>query len=174
MSAFVVSPAVQHRDIPIQALCDEHTGKRVTVGVAIVADTEASVKKLLILQRAADEEAYPNMYELPGGNWEAADSTILHTVAREALEETGLVVTHIAKEFPGFEYSTRRGLAQLNFIVDVKGTEGGGLPKPTLNPEEHQAFAWVGPGDSVDNNPTSESMAKVVQSALQEMMEGEW
>ncbi|KAJ7272971.1 hypothetical protein C8J57DRAFT_1434915 [Mycena rebaudengoi] len=155
MSAFVVSPAVQHRDIPIQALCDEHTGKRVTVGVAI--------------------EAYPNMYELPGGNWEAADSTILHTVAREALEETGLVVTRIAKEFPGFEYSTRRGPAQqLNFIVDVKGTEGGGLPKPTLNPEEHQAFAWVGPGDSVDNNPTSESMAKVVQSALQEMMEGEW
>jgi hypothetical protein len=71
--------------------------------MAIVANTGSNVKrKPRILQQAADEEAY----------LEAADRTIPRTVARETLEETGLVVTRIAKEFPGFEYSTQcRGSA---------------------------------------------------------------
>ncbi|KAJ7067879.1 NUDIX hydrolase domain-like protein [Mycena amicta] len=171
MSAtFTVSAAVQDRDIPLDALRAAHPGKRVTVGVAVIAKNVLGVDQLLLLQRAADEEAYPNMYELPGGNWEEIDTTILHTVAREALEETGLVVTCITNEFAGFEYTTRRGDAQqLNFIVQVQNPAEGGLPSPTLNPKEHQAFAWVGPADSLSDFPMSESMSKVVKDALKEI-----
>ncbi|KAJ7170188.1 hypothetical protein C8R46DRAFT_1091474 [Mycena filopes] len=125
------------------------------------------------------------MYELPGGNCEPTlDATILHTVAREALEETGLVVTRVVAEFDGFEYTTRRGPArQLNFLVEVEVQEasasrgggpdededegrGRGLPTPILSPEEHHAFAWVGVGDSLEGFPMSESMGKVVRDAL--------
>ncbi|KAJ6526564.1 NUDIX hydrolase domain-like protein [Mycena vulgaris] len=168
MATFIVSSAVQGRDIPLPALCDEHKGKRVTVGIAIVTETKSKLKKLLLL-------AYPNMYELPGGNWEAVDTTVLHTVAREAVEETGLVVTRIVHELPGFEYNTRRGPArQLNFIVEVDAdgvlpTEEG-LPSPTLNPKEHQAYAWVGVGDPIETFPMSKSMAEVVHKALADIL----
>ena len=60
-----------------------HRKKSNPIGVAI-----RRCPQLLVLQRAAHEDAYPHMYELPGGNWEKENSTILHTVAREALEET--------------------------------------------------------------------------------------
>ncbi|THU77669.1 hypothetical protein K435DRAFT_628925, partial [Dendrothele bispora CBS 962.96] len=127
---------------------------------------------LLLLQRAANEDAYPNMYELPGGNWEKIDETILHTVAREALEETGLMITAICTEFDGFEYTTaRRGPAkQLNFLVEVRSDNdsdaSGEPPEPTLNAEEHQAYTWVEKGDDLEKFPTSDSMRMVVQNAL--------
>ncbi|THU86809.1 NUDIX-domain-containing protein [Dendrothele bispora CBS 962.96] len=179
-STYTISPAVHERNIPLEELCVQNEGKRITVGIAIVtAVTKAPSSptgslqkpKLLLLQRAANEDAYPNMYELPGGNWEKNDETILHTVAREAFEETGLVVTSICTEFDGFEYTTaRRGPAkQLNFLVEVHSDDsnaGGEPPEPTLNAEEHQAYAWVEEGDDLEKFPMSDSMRTVVQNAL--------
>lgn len=75
---FTVSPAVQHHDIPLQPLRTEYkrNGKRITVGVAIVAETASKARKILLLQRVADpKKGYANMWELPGGNSEDTDST---------------------------------------------------------------------------------------------------
>lgn len=86
-------------------------GKRITVGVAIVSQPAPKFSaKILLLQRAADEDTLPNMYELPGGNWEEIDSTILDTVAHEAKEETGLAMSAVLHEFEQFEYVTKRGM----------------------------------------------------------------
>ncbi|KAJ6543904.1 hypothetical protein B0H19DRAFT_956552, partial [Mycena capillaripes] len=90
---------------------------------------------------------------------------------RKKRSRTGMVVTRIAREFPGFEYTTRRGPAQqLNFIVAVESPQApskDGLPSPKLSPEEHQAYAWVGPADSLDDFPMSESMKEVVLKGLE-------
>ena len=49
---------------------------------------------ILLVQRAADE-SFPNCWETPGGGCEngTIDKTILHGVARELLEETGLLTS---------------------------------------------------------------------------------
>jgi 8-oxo-dGTP pyrophosphatase MutT (NUDIX family) len=103
------------------------------------------------------------MFEIPGGHAEDADETILSTVARECVEETGLVVKQIVDEFEGFEYESGKGLTvQLNFVVEVDGQDAVIVK---LNPEEHQAFAWVEKED-LEKFQLTDSMRKVVTDAL--------
>ncbi|KAJ6482179.1 NUDIX hydrolase domain-like protein [Mycena vitilis] len=170
---------VDSKDAPLwteplhKLLLDQYKGKRLVVGVAIVSKSN----KLLLVQRAADEDAFPNMYELPGGHCEPdklgdqpPDETILDTVIRETFEETGLAVKQIVKELTGFEYDTDKGpTQQFNFIIDLEEVSPplkAELPTLKLNPKEHQAYAWVGPEDSLDQFPMSKDMKVVVQSAL--------
>lgn len=167
MARFTVSPELASHDIPLRELQaeEEFQGKRLIVGVAFAKLSSTSQSsKLLLLQRAADEDAYPNMYELPGGHAEEEDATILDTVARELLEETGLVASHIVCEFDGgFEYTSGKCISkQLNFLVNVADTD----PKVTLNPNEHQAYTWVEAGDSMDDFPMTEAMKESVCYAL--------
>jgi len=175
MSSFSIPSALTHRDIPIRELCGQYEGKRVTVGVAIISQSPPDLpKKILLLQRAADEAVLPNMYELPGGNWEENDATILDTVSREAKEETGLVISAVLCEFEGFEYTTKRGPAsQLNFLVEVQQYQSAtsdstmGEVTPVLNPSEHQAYIWVEAGDSLEKLPMSDGMRIVVKNAFE-------
>ncbi|KAJ7475920.1 NUDIX hydrolase domain-like protein, partial [Mycena latifolia] len=160
--------------IPLDQLRELYPGKRITVGVAIVS-TNSNPPKLLLLQRSEDEETLPNMYELPGGNCDPEDATVLDCVTREALEETGLEVSEILAEFEDFEYSTKRGAAkQLNFLVRAEMPEGRADSPlvPTLNPQEHQAFVWVESLGSLESVPgMTPGMKVVVQNALKAMSE---
>jgi 8-oxo-dGTP pyrophosphatase MutT (NUDIX family) len=52
---------------------------------------------ILLLQRAADEDVLPNLYELPGGNWEETNDTIPDTAAREVEESTALVMSAVVR-----------------------------------------------------------------------------
>jgi 8-oxo-dGTP pyrophosphatase MutT (NUDIX family) len=152
---------------PLHVLQEAYPGKRIVAGVAIIASSfiNPSLKKLLLLQRSAGENIYPLMYDIPGGGAEPVDQTIIDTVVREAAEETGLVVTKVLRTFDGFEYTTRTGPAvQFNFVVEV---EDGMDATVTLNPCEHQAFAWVGHGDDLSQYLITESMGKVVDDALE-------
>lgn len=171
MPAFTISPKLEHLNVPLQTLLTQppYIHKRLVVGIAILSN-----HKLLLLQRSAHEDAYPNLYELPGGHVELnQDETIFHTIVREAMEETGLAVTAITGEFEGFEYATSKGQAlQLNFFVDVDGREERGMLAPVLNPEEHQAFAWIGGTDEMERYTMSESMAVVVSNALDIIVKG--
>lgn len=73
------------------------------------------------------------------------DETLLHAVAREVKEETGLDVTHVVRkvgEFGWGEFSKRRGRhvvwRKLIFEVEVKS-----LDTVELDPEEHQDYVFV-------------------------------
>lgn len=125
------------------------------------SDGFVPARKLLVLQRAASEDTFPNMFEIPGGHAEDIDDTILSTVVRETLEETGLVVKRIVDTFEGFEYQCRKGLTvQLNFLVEVEPGE------VQMNPEEHQVFAWLHKGDDLEKYKLTGAMQKVVSDAL--------
>jgi 8-oxo-dGTP pyrophosphatase MutT (NUDIX family) len=104
------------------------------------------------------------MYELPGGNAEPDDMTLLSTVVREAEEETGLSVTNIWGTFPGFEYETSKSKAiQFNFLARV---EAGTESSIRINPKEHCTFAWVDNMDDLSRYPTTKNMSQVVSDAL--------
>jgi 8-oxo-dGTP pyrophosphatase MutT (NUDIX family) len=105
---------------------------KLVVGVLIL-----SSDKVLLLQRAATERYYPNIWELPFGKVEADDVTLLDAAARECLEETGLTVMVFLAEGKSFRYSTGIGSSslQLNFDVEVQEED-----PVIVNPEEHQAY----------------------------------
>ena len=164
--SFKIPSSLKHRHIPLTELCGQNECKRITVGVAIDSQPPPGLpKKVHLLQRAAEEDILPNMYELPGGNWEETDDTILDTVAREAKEETGLVMSAVLCEFEEFEYTTKRGPArQLNFLVEVQQSQSE--PTPALSPSEHQNYLWAGAADSLEELPMSGGMRTVVRNAF--------
>ena len=117
--------------------------------------------RLLLVQRATTERAFPNLWEVPGGSAEFSDPSILHSVARETFEETGLRLTRFVREIGGgVEFITpgNKKWLKLSFeieVVELHGVPGetsdhaeirllGGEHIPiTLDPEEHQRYAWV-------------------------------
>ncbi len=142
---------------------------------------------LLLVQRAANERSYPNKWEVPGGSCEASDPTVLHSLARETFEETGLRLTKVTRQIgSGVDFVTGYGArtkswCKLSFEIEVAeilgcvlncGKLGGhGMMGPkedvaegeadradgcgvtvTLDPEEHQAYAWVSEKEIRDGN----------------------
>ncbi|KAK7967283.1 NUDIX domain-containing protein [Apiospora aurea] len=104
-------------------------------------DEEATAERILLVQRAA-HDSMPLRWE---------DETILHAVARELREESGLRAAHIGPQVgEPMAFFTRRGrrMLKLSFLVDVEaGADGqGGKKSPPvvkLDPEEHAAFFWA-------------------------------
>lgn len=121
-----------------------------------------SPPRLLLIQRASTERGFPNLWEIPGGSSEESDPTVLHSVAREVFEETGLLVCKFqALVGEGVEFSTGtfdnvETWLKLAFEVEVVEIPQQGLASTanvaalklneiaiTLDPEEHQQFAWA-------------------------------
>lgn len=168
-------PSVARFAVPLADLQAQHPFKRLVVGVAIVS--QAHPRKVLIVRRAAAESEFAGLYELPGGGSELdQDATLIDTVVRETEEETGLRVTTILGCFDGFEYETSKGKSvQFNFLVEAdRSTVPGGHDElgVKLNPEEHDAHAWVGVEDLehvARKYALSGQMEVVVKEALKEL-----
>lgn len=60
--------------------------------------SSSSAPRLLLVQRATTERAFPNRWEIPGGSSESTDPTVLHSLAREVFEETGLHLTRVVRQ----------------------------------------------------------------------------
>ncbi|KAL8956130.1 MAG: hypothetical protein Q9183_006404 [Haloplaca sp. 2 TL-2023] len=124
---------------------------------------------LLLLRRAAHDTAYPTKWEVPGGQADKADPTILHSLAREVFEETGLRLTRFLGQVGGtMEWTTEQNeggtaakkqcmWAKLNFHIEVQEVgknEGGVIEEKEIekylanvpvevDAEEHDAWRWV-------------------------------
>ncbi|RYP92283.1 hypothetical protein DL770_001596 [Monosporascus sp. CRB-9-2] len=111
--------------------------------------------RILLLQRAPTD-SMPLRWEVPGGACDHEDETLLHAVARELWEESGLRAASIeALVFSGSGIGTgtgtgvidhdvffsRRGLRvrKFSFVVGVEE----GPAEVRLDPAEHVAFLWV-------------------------------
>jgi 8-oxo-dGTP diphosphatase len=124
-------------------------------GVAIFRDDQ------LLIVRRVKEDYLGGVYELPGGGVDA-DESFMEGAAREALEETGLVVTKIIGTFPGFDYSTttKPKVRQLNYLVTVApGTV-------TLEPSEHDHYRWIDEKDVETMTDTTDKMAVCLRDAF--------
>lgn len=118
--------------------------------------------RLLIVKRSATERAFPNLWEVPGGSVDEDDPTILHAVAREVFEETGLRLTRVVRQAgDGIEWTENktgkeRKWLKLTFEIEVAeidssmatmddGMISGYLDSipVELDPKEHQEYAWT-------------------------------
>ncbi|CAF9936715.1 hypothetical protein IMSHALPRED_010872 [Imshaugia aleurites] len=186
-----IPPSLHHLAIPLSTFLSQNKGYAKLVVSSYIFTSSISVNPgphLLLVQRAASEYSFPNLWEVPGGSCEASDPTILHSLAREAFEETGLRLTRFNRQIgSGFDFVTGYGVRQkrwrkLSFEIEVAEIEAndmscgksGGVEKArakdavaedgvvrvdaidqagkegeldgvsiTLDPEEHQAYAWV-------------------------------
>lgn len=103
--------------------------------------------KVLVIQRAS-HDSMGNRWELPGGAVDEEDPTIFYGAARELWEESGFVAlrfSHVVTEGPEqepgqvFPNSTNtKTFCRFCFNVEVESCEN-----VTLDPKEHQNFAWA-------------------------------
>jgi 8-oxo-dGTP pyrophosphatase MutT (NUDIX family) len=114
--------------------------------------------RLLLVQRAA-HDSMPNCWEIPGGAVDDDDPSVLHGVARELWEESGLLVRHVVRQVgSGYGFFTRnnRKIFKLNFEVEVevageaeaesKGEGEGEGDKPAPAEGQTQAETSTGTG----------------------------
>src|SRR3989338_921087 len=96
--------------------------------------------KILIIQRSADEDVFPNLWELPSGKREPLE-TSKDAVIREVKEETEIDVELVMLvdvfEFKVEKENEIRDATQISFLCKPIGE-----PKVKLS-KEHQNFAWV-------------------------------
>ena len=127
--------------------------------------------RLLLLQRSS-RDSFPDRWEVPGGSSDRLDPTILHSVARELFEETGLRLNRFVRQvgdgivFETGPESKKKRCLKLSFEVEVSEIpstfhEGNGRIAGrvldslsiTLHPAEHQEFAWATEEDIKNSDP---------------------
>ncbi|KAH9876878.1 hypothetical protein IAQ61_002239 [Plenodomus lingam] len=95
-------------------------------------------RKLLLVQRAKDEKAFPNAWV------DDTDETILHAAARELKEETGLVATRVLRKVTQFTFDDRRpGRANKTWLKFIFEMEVEDASHVSLDPVEHQDFLFA-------------------------------
>jgi 8-oxo-dGTP pyrophosphatase MutT (NUDIX family) len=150
---FQVSEQLTSLNIPISQYLREHKDVHILAAGALVFHHD----RLLLIQRSEMEKGFRNCWEIPGGQCDDEDETILHSAARELLEETGLHVARLNYQVgENTRFQTGSGKRpriwqKFSFVVDV--VEAGPNPrKPTpvqvkLDPIEHQNHVWVTQAD---------------------------
>lgn len=134
----------------------KHIIQKVVAGGIIIKDS-----KVLIIQRAASEEAYPNLWEVPSGKKEPMEK-IEDTVVREVFEETGLK-TKVIKVINVFNFSVEktdevRDVTQINFLLEPNGESEVKLSV------EHQNFVWVTKDELNKYNLSDETKDSVIKA----------
>jgi 8-oxo-dGTP pyrophosphatase MutT (NUDIX family) len=114
-------------------------------GALVFDNPKAKDPRVLLLQRSASD-SWPNRWEIPGGACDDDDESILHGLARELWEESGLTATKIGPVLGAVQRFTSRSGKQIGkfiFFVEVqKGTEHEDL-EVKLSPDEHQRYVWA-------------------------------
>lgn len=120
--------------------------------------------KVLIVHRSADDESFPNLWEVPSGKKEELEP-IYDAVKREVKEETGLTI-EVVKPIYVFNFQWERedevrDATQILFLAKLIGE-----PNVTLS-HEHQDYAWI-LSSEIDNYNLSEDTKKALQIAFAE------
>ncbi|KAH6611933.1 NUDIX hydrolase domain-like protein [Boeremia exigua] len=135
------STSLQQYAIPESEYLSQHHDVHVICTGAVVFNNEG---KLLLVQRAKDEKAYPDAWEIPGGKMDDTDETILHAAARELKEETGLVATRVVRKVTQFTFADggkkRAGKTWLKLVFQFEVDNADAV---VLDPIEHQRFLWA-------------------------------
>lgn len=125
--------------------------------------------KLLILQRAADEEAYPNLWELPGGSKEPLEPCQT-TLVRELKEEAGIDVLPV-EVFSSFNYTVQkpdliRDTTHIGFIAKLVSDN------EVVISHEHQAYAWISENEE-DKYSVTDETKKTIQAAFKRVRQSQ-
>jgi 8-oxo-dGTP pyrophosphatase MutT (NUDIX family) len=106
-----IPPQLCHLAVPLDKFLEsnpKYNGLAVGAFIFLSAQRHGLPEpRLLLIQRAASEKGFPNLWEVPGGASEPHDPTVLHSVAREVFEETGLRLTRFVRQLgDGVQFMT--------------------------------------------------------------------
>lgn len=103
---------------------------------------------VLLMQRSADEDLFPNVWQCPAGGQEPGE-TVEEALARELREETGLALVSARRIGSDLTFLERNGGVEWwehhNFLVEVG-------PGEVRLSHEHQAYVWL-PLAAADRHP---------------------
>ena len=138
-------------------------------GSAIFNDTG----KILLIQRA-DHDSSAGYWEVPGGAVDEDDETILHGVARELREETGLTARRINHIVISDHNQQPHGLTVIansrqkkHFGRAIFQLEVHEYSEVRLDPKEHQNFVWASE-DEVKATGMSGSKLQEMHASMQQ------
>jgi 8-oxo-dGTP pyrophosphatase MutT (NUDIX family) len=138
---FTFDPSIADFNVPLGTYLNTYPSFD---GLAVGAFVFDEAGRLLLVQRAA-HDSMPLRWEIPGGAVDAEDESLLHGVARELREETGLLARFVGELVGcGDVFFTRRAfrICKYAFIVNVEAYD------VRLDPNEHQAFVWLTEDDA--------------------------
>ncbi|KAK4239592.1 hypothetical protein C8A03DRAFT_42822 [Achaetomium macrosporum] len=102
---------------------------------ALVFSQATGEDRILLIQRALND-SWPGRWEVPGGGCDPEDESIRHSVARELLEESGLVLKDVVRQVgEAHVFLTKRSrkwVAKFTFEVDVETPAAGVLPENAM------------------------------------------
>jgi ADP-ribose pyrophosphatase YjhB (NUDIX family) len=174
---FSYEPALQEYAVNDRDYLKQHSEYDVLCTGVVVFDKDG---KLLLVQRAADEKAFPNLWvsnlevpnrsntnwtrmptnstygsddsqEIPGGKVDDTDETLLHAAVRELKEETGLTATRVRRKVAELTFGDGRpGKKPITWLKLIFEMEVKDT-NVTLDPVEHQQYLFAS-GDEVAND----------------------
>lgn len=138
LSPFAVSPQTYLATHP------DPRSSYIATGAIVFDRSESHNLRVLLLQRSCSD-SMPGRWEIPGGGCDDDDETILHGVARELREETGIVAVYIGPAIGEGEFFTSRSGKKIRKFTFVIETENNAYERSTikLDPEEHQRHLWA-------------------------------
>ncbi|KAL2155799.1 hypothetical protein VTH82DRAFT_541 [Thermothelomyces myriococcoides] len=151
---FTYEPSIAAFNIPAKSFIATRSLISGAATGALVFSRATGEDRVLLIQRAA-HDSMPLRWEIPGGACDEEDETLLHGLARELWEETGMKLKRVVRQVGAEQvFLTRRGLAvsKVNFEVDVETPESpatetasgtAALPEVTIDPHEHARFLWA-------------------------------
>lgn len=116
--------------------------------------------KVLIVQRAADEDFLPNSWEQVGGKIEWGEDPF-EGLVREVQEEAGITVKPLqAYWVQSYTPNSDRHMVEVGIICELVGKSD-----VTLS-EEHQAYEWVTEDEVKAISPMTDSMREEILSGF--------
>ena len=145
---FTKHPSISSLAVTSQTYLSDHPDckfKYIATGAIVYDNPESKYPRILLIQRSA-LDSWPNRWEIPGGACDDDDESILHGVARELWEESGLVAAKIGPvvgDAHQFVSSSGRHVGKFIFVVEVDRSAEGGILEVKLCSTEHQRFVWA-------------------------------
>ena len=193
-----IPPQLRHLAISPSSFYETHPDcERLVVGAFIFQQLLPEAEPAILLVQRASTESFPNAWEVPGGSVEGFDPTILHSVAREVFEETGLHLTRVVREVgKGLRFTTRFKCLKLSFEIEVSEIQQPSAKEVslhksnsqkelkarsfraeeerevsvTLDPAEHQRYAWVVEEDIKTPERSVDKLSFVAEDQQQAML----
>ncbi len=98
--------------------------------------------EVLILQRSKKNDVLPEYWDVPGGTLEDGEDPAVGAI-REIKEEAGLDISNVKLFFQKSNIDTSKNKQFVTLIFHAKTSNTNAV----INPEEHDALAWIKPAD---------------------------
>ncbi|KAF2684532.1 hypothetical protein K458DRAFT_418096 [Lentithecium fluviatile CBS 122367] len=144
---FEYPASLQEYMIPEKEYFKQHPEYQALCTGIVVFDKQG---KLLLVQRASTEKAFPDFWEIPGGKVDDTDETLLHGAVRELKEETGLEATRIVRKVSEFWFDDRKVDGRVpRWVKHIFEMEVKDLGSIKVDPVEHQAYLFASEEDVI-------------------------